>query len=161
MTLSLTEDQAGFRSMMAQWPTGVTVVTTTGPDGPAGCTVNALMSLSDSPPLIVLALCAGSATLGHLRRAGKFAITVLSSGQGGLCSDFSALPAAQRFHRTEIREVDGLPVPDGGVAALTCDVADEIPYADHVLVVGAPRWSEIRDELSPLLVHRRELKAVL
>ena len=35
-----------FRDFMRHWPTGVAIVTTAGPDGPVGCTVNALMSLS-------------------------------------------------------------------------------------------------------------------
>jgi len=34
-------DEAGFRSLMARFATGVTVVTSTGADGPAGMTVSA------------------------------------------------------------------------------------------------------------------------
>ncbi|MDS0140044.1 flavin reductase family protein [Amycolatopsis sp. NPDC004772] len=153
-------DRLAFRTLMAQWPTGATIVSTSDGTGPAGCTVSALMSLSDSPPLVVVSLLARSATLAAIRRAGRFAITVLSSAQAGLCADFARLPLTERFSATELREVDGLPLPTGGVAALTCELDDELPYADHVLLVGAPTWTEIREDRDPLLVHRRELKAV-
>jgi Flavin reductase like domain len=52
-----------FRHFMRHWPTGVAIVTTADADGPVGCTVNALMSLSVEPPLLIVSLCENSRTL--------------------------------------------------------------------------------------------------
>jgi flavin reductase (DIM6/NTAB) family NADH-FMN oxidoreductase RutF len=150
----------GFRALMTQWPTGVTVVSTLEDGLPVGCTVSAMMSLSDAPPLVVVSLLTRSHTLRAIRREGRFAITVLSAGQGDLCTDFAVLPGPQRFSSTTVRRVGALPLPDGGVAAMTCDVADVLPYADHAMVIGAPRWSEVNPELSPLVMHRREFRTM-
>ena len=54
---------AEFRHFMRHWPTGVAIVTTAGEHGPVGCTVNALMSLSVEPPLLLVSLCVQSRTL--------------------------------------------------------------------------------------------------
>ncbi|MFD0662830.1 flavin reductase [Thermocatellispora tengchongensis] len=45
--MAVTADE--FRRFMAQWPSGVAVVTTANRGVPAGCTVNAVMSLSAAP----------------------------------------------------------------------------------------------------------------
>src|SRR5437660_1298107 len=45
-----------YRHAISRLPTGITVVTAQRPDGPVGCTVNAVMSLSLAPPSLVVSL---------------------------------------------------------------------------------------------------------
>ena len=52
-----------FRDALASYPTGVTVVTAMGADGPAGATANAVTSLSLEPPMMLACLDRGSRTL--------------------------------------------------------------------------------------------------
>ncbi|MGH3422965.1 MAG: flavin reductase, partial [Streptosporangiaceae bacterium] len=56
--------QAAFRSLMATFATGVTVVTSTGRRGPAGMTANAVASLSLDPMLVMVGFDLRSRTLG-------------------------------------------------------------------------------------------------
>ena len=46
--------EAGFRSVMARFATGVTVITSVGSGGPAGMTANAVASLSLEPVLVMV-----------------------------------------------------------------------------------------------------------
>ena len=71
-------------SAMALAPTAVTIVTATGPEGPAGATANAVTSLSLDPPLMLACLDRGSRTLEIVRASGAFGVSVLGAGQEAL-----------------------------------------------------------------------------
>ena len=140
-----TPDIASYRRAISHFATGVTVVTSTGDDGPAGLTANALCSLSLEPLLMIVCLDRGSRTLRAVRRSGQLAVNVLGRHQQGLAAGFaSKAPEAQKFAGVPHREVDGVPVLDGVVAWLTGEVRDLVPGGDHVIgvaevaSVGAP-----------------------
>ena len=50
-----TFDGRAFRGVMSHWATGVAVVTTMTPEGPTGCTMNAMTSLSLDPLELLVA----------------------------------------------------------------------------------------------------------
>ena len=81
---------------MALLPTGVTMVTATAPQGPAGATANAVTSLSLDPPLMLACLDRGSRTLGVVREAGRFGVSVLAAGQEELAHGVRDQGAAHR-----------------------------------------------------------------
>ena len=55
--------QRTYRDTIGQFATGVTIVTTTGPDGPAGMTTNAVTSLSLDPLLLIVCFNRGARTV--------------------------------------------------------------------------------------------------
>lgn len=67
-----------FCSAMAHLATGVAVITTAGPDGPVGCTANAVLSLSTEPPSLLVSLASAGRTVAHARDHGAFAVNILS-----------------------------------------------------------------------------------
>jgi len=146
--------QADFRDFMRHWPTGVAIVTTAGPDGPVGCTVNALMSLSVEPPLLLVSFCEDSRTLEVIRRTELFGASVLAADQGELSERFCHCEPAERFDGLELRVEHGVPLLAGAAAHTVCRVQEVQRCADHVLVVGAPVWQSVDPEREPLLLHR-------
>jgi flavin reductase (DIM6/NTAB) family NADH-FMN oxidoreductase RutF len=146
-------DQADFRHFMRHWPTGVAIVTTAGQDGPAGCTVNAMMSLSVEPPLLLVSLCEDSRTLNAIRRTELFGASVLASDQGELSDRFACCAHEERFVRLRLRREHGVPLIADAAAQIVCTVRVMVRCADHVLVVGAPIWQSV-EEREPLLLHR-------
>src|SRR5574342_176081 len=92
---TLTPDR--FRRFMTHWPTAVSVVTAQADQAPVGCTVNALMSVSIAPPLLVVSLAVGGGTLDAIVRSRVFAINLLSWDQRELCERFSRRPREERF----------------------------------------------------------------
>lgn len=148
-------DRDEFRFLMGHWPTGVTVITSWDTNSPVGCTVNAMMSVSLLPPLLLVALDLESTTLGVIRRTGEFGLNVLSADQHDLCQRFSRGSQQDRFDRLPYRRHLRLPLLADVAAAVICTVTDTFTCGDHALVVGAPIWFTTREDASPLLFHRR------
>jgi 3-hydroxy-9,10-secoandrosta-1,3,5(10)-triene-9,17-dione monooxygenase reductase component len=118
-------------------PTGVTVVTATGPDGPAGATANAVCSLSIEPMLMLACLDRGSRTLLAVQAANRFAISVLRAGQEQTARAFaSKAPVADKWEGVAWSDRDGLPAIDGALVWVACDLRDVIAGGDHVIVTG-------------------------
>jgi flavin reductase (DIM6/NTAB) family NADH-FMN oxidoreductase RutF len=145
-----------LRRFMRTWPTGVTVVTSLDRGTPVGCTVNAMMSVSLSPPLLVVALATASATLDAIRRTSAFGLNVLSAHQERLCRRFACGSQDERFRDLPYRLRYRLPMLRDVVAAAVCTVHEVTSCGDHVLVIGAPVWfaSDGRD-CSPLVFYQR------
>jgi len=152
--------QAEFRDFMRHWPTGVAIVTTAGPDGPVGCTVNALLSLSVEPPLVLVSFGEDSRTLEVIRRTERFGASVLAAEQAELSERFCHCAPTERFDGLELRVEHGVPLLAGAAAHTVCRVQELQRCADHVLVVGAPVWQSADPEREPLLLHRGEHRRV-
>jgi flavin reductase (DIM6/NTAB) family NADH-FMN oxidoreductase RutF len=122
---------------MGQFATGVTVVTTRDLAGrPFGTTANAVSSVSLRPPLVLACLRRESETLQALLERRRFAINVLHSSQTELADRFARRAAADTWNRVSHRSVGGVPILDGAVATLECELHDVADGGDHVVVVG-------------------------
>lgn len=133
-----------FRAVMGRFPTGVTVVTATGPDGPVGMTANAIASLSLDPLLLLVCFDRGARTLRVVRQSGRFGVNVLAEGQEELARRFaSKLPEAEKFAGVEFTEDAGVPVLEGAHAWLGCDLDRLVPGGDHEIGIGAVRAAEV------------------
>jgi flavin reductase (DIM6/NTAB) family NADH-FMN oxidoreductase RutF len=145
---------ADFREFMRHWPAGVAVVTTAGESGPVGCTVNALMSLSVEPPLLLVSLGRESRTLARIRRTDLFGASILAAEQAELSERFANCAREERFTGLELRVEHGVPLLAGAAAQIVCAVRELLRVADHVLVVGAPVWHAVDPDRAPLLPRR-------
>ena len=81
-------DKARFRQVLGHFCTGVTVITTCGPNGPAGFACQAFAALSLDPPLVLFCPSRTSATWPVIERAGRFCANVLADGQQELARRF-------------------------------------------------------------------------
>jgi 3-hydroxy-9,10-secoandrosta-1,3,5(10)-triene-9,17-dione monooxygenase reductase component len=130
-------DPARFRTAMAMLPTGVTVVSAAGPDGPAGATANAVCSLSIEPMLMLACLDRGSRTLLAVQAANRFGISILHAGQERTARAFATkAPVAEKWDGVAWSERDGIPAIDDALAWIACDLRDVIAGGDHVIVTG-------------------------
>jgi flavin reductase (DIM6/NTAB) family NADH-FMN oxidoreductase RutF len=148
-------DQRAFRDAVGTFATGVTVVTATGPDGPAGLTTNAFTSLSLDPPLVLVCFDHASRTLPVIRASGRFAVNVLRAGQEDVAAVFaSRRVAAEKFAEVTHAEAHGLPVLDGALAWLACEVAELVPGGDHTIGIGRVVALDGDAEGEPLVFFR-------
>jgi flavin reductase (DIM6/NTAB) family NADH-FMN oxidoreductase RutF len=154
-------DPRAFRDTVGAFPTGVTIVTARGADGPAGLTTNAFTSVSLDPPLILVCFDNTSRTLPVVREAGRFAVNILRAGQEDLAALFaSKAMAAEKFADVTHTEDHGVPVLDDALAWLVCDVHELLPGGDHTIGVGAVTAMQA-SEGEPLLFSRGEYRALL
>jgi flavin reductase (DIM6/NTAB) family NADH-FMN oxidoreductase RutF len=146
-------DPAAFRAAMSGLPTGVTVVTASGSEGPAGATANAVCSLSIEPMMMLACLDRGSRTLLAVQAADSFGISVLHAGQEPIARAFATkAPVAEKWSGVAWSERDGLPAIDGALIWIACSLRDVISAGDHVIVTGEVRALEAA-EGDPLVFH--------
>ncbi len=147
-----------FRTAMASLPTGVTVVSATGAEGPAGATANAVCSLSIEPMLMLACLDRGSRTLHAVQAADRFGISVLHDGQEAVARSFATkAPVADKWSGVAWNERDGIPAIDGALLWIACDLRDVVAAGDHVIVTGSVTDLEI-GEGDPLVFHGGEYR---
>jgi 3-hydroxy-9,10-secoandrosta-1,3,5(10)-triene-9,17-dione monooxygenase reductase component len=150
-----------FRDTLGAFPTGVTIVTAAGQDGPAGLTTNAFSSLSLDPPLVVVCFDNSSRTLPVVRDVGRFAVNVLRAGSEDLAAVFaSKRVAAEKFAETTHTEAHGVPVLDDALAWMACELRELIPGGDHTIGVGEVIAMDPGDDGEPLVFWRGAYKAL-
>jgi flavin reductase (DIM6/NTAB) family NADH-FMN oxidoreductase RutF len=146
-------DPARFRAAMTMLPTGVTIVTASGPEGPAGATANAVCSLSIEPMLMLACLDRGSRTLLAVQAANRFGISVLHAGQEQVARAFATkAPPAEKWEGVAWGERDGVPAIDGALVQVACELHDVIAGGDHVIVTGEVTALATSDG-DPLVFH--------
>jgi flavin reductase (DIM6/NTAB) family NADH-FMN oxidoreductase RutF len=148
---------ADFRHAIGHFATGVTIITSVGPDGqPVGTTANAVSSLSLDPPLILVCFDQSSQTLEAVQAHGAFAVNVLAAPQQHLSANFARRGLAAAWDGVRHRPgLTGSPRLHGVLATLECTVEHRLPGGDHEIVVGRVRDVETGDaEAAPLLFWR-------
>jgi flavin reductase (DIM6/NTAB) family NADH-FMN oxidoreductase RutF len=139
---------------MSAVPTGVTVVTANGQEGPSGMTANAVVSLSAAPPMMLACLDQEARTLASVRASGRFLINVLATGQEDLARRFATKdPEEVKWEGVPWAEDEGVPRIAGCVAWIRCELHDLIDGGDHLIVTGVVDHTEKSDR-EPLIFHR-------
>lgn len=143
-----------LRDALGHFATGVTVVTTLGPEGEhIGVTVNSFAALSLDPPLVLWSLAKRSWSLPAFEAAGHFAIHVLAHDQQAL-SDRFAKAGHDKFAGVEVGQgLGGVPLLPGGAAVFQCSVAHRYDGGDHLILVGRVEALATRSA-APLLFYR-------
>ena len=128
-------DREDYRDAIGHFATGVCVVTC---QGPSGLTTNAVTSLSLEPLLLLVCFDNDSRTLPAVRSAGRFAVNVLARDQEDLARVFASkrLPA-EKFADVTHETAHGVPVLDGALAWIACDLQELLPGGDHTIGIGA------------------------
>lgn len=142
-----------FRKTLGQFATGVTVMTTLSDSADrVGMTVNSFSSLSLDPPLILWSIANTTPAFGQFKLNDAFAVNVLSDDQEEWAKQM-AQSGSDKFRGMTIRQgLRGVPLLEGCVAYLECDVWARYPGGDHDIIVGQVRRIENSGK-SPLLFH--------
>ena len=150
-----------FRSALAAYATGVTVVTAIGSNGPSGATANAVTSLSLDPPMMLACLDRGSRTLTSVRAAGLFGVNALAAGQEDLALRFAGKdPQPAKWEGGGWEERHGSPRLNDCLMWVACELRDLIDGGDHLILTGSVLEADSRDA-QPLLFHRGAYRDLL
>jgi flavin reductase (DIM6/NTAB) family NADH-FMN oxidoreductase RutF len=148
-------DGARFRQVLGHFPTGVTVITAVGPDGPAGLAVGSFFSVSLDPPLVAFCAAKTSSSYPKVEAAGHFVVNVLGDDQEDICRTFAG--KGDKFVGLGYRPSpgSGAPVINDVLAWLDCDIDTVHEAGDHWIVIGHVRELEVGDESGgPLVFYR-------
>ncbi|HIV74385.1 MAG TPA: flavin reductase family protein [Candidatus Pseudogracilibacillus intestinigallinarum] len=127
-------DDREFRNAMGKFATGVTVITTEVDGEPHGMTANAFMSVSLHPKLIMISIDNRANMLDKIKEANKFAVNILADHQKDLSMHFAGQTKDER--EIDFQYIENIPVLDGTLASIACDVDNSYVVGDHTLFVG-------------------------
>ena len=128
---------SALRRAIGHFATGVAVVASTAPDGRSyASTANAVSSVSLEPPLLLVCLREESETLAALLERRRFAVNVLHSSQTALSDRFARRAGPDTWDAVAHRSVEGIPLLEGAIATLECELHDLADGGDHAVVVG-------------------------
>ncbi|GGM05785.1 flavin reductase [Dactylosporangium sucinum] len=154
----MTIDHDTFRSVLAQWPSGVSVVTTAVPDGWHGMTASSFSSVSLDPPLILVCLNRRIHTHRLIETSGVFAVSILAKDQTMIGRRFAGQEAGvtDRFAGSPWQtRVTGAPVLTDAVGWMDCRVVHAHEGGDHTIFVGHVVAASTERVVAPLLFHSR------
>ena len=129
---------ADFREGMARLPGAVTVITTDGPEGPAGFTASAVCSVTDSPPTLLVCMNRNSFAHRHFVRNGVLCVNVLAAEQQALSALFAnrEVPMPERFARTPWQAGrTGAPMLGGALVSLDGRIAATHEVGTHSVFI--------------------------
>lgn len=148
------EQQARFRQVLGHFPTGVTVVTAEGDEGPVGMAVGSFFSVSLEPPLVGFCPGKSSGSWPVIESSGSFCVNILAEDQEDVCRTF-AMSGEDKFGGVGwSRAGSGSPLLNDVLAWIDCDVDAVHDAGDHYIVVGAVRRLEVAREGKPLVFFR-------
>ena len=129
-------DPKQFRTVLGHFPTGVTIVTGHGSDGPSGLAANSFTSVSLEPPLVLVCMANTSTTWPAIRDSGHFAVNILGEHQEDTSRRFGSR-SGDRFEGVGWAPgKTGSPILRDAIAYVECVLDAEYEGGDHMIVVG-------------------------
>ncbi|PSB91805.1 flavin reductase family protein [Candidatus Pandoraea novymonadis] len=126
-----------FRQALAQFATGVTIITTLAENGGMlGITASSFNSVSLKPPLILWSLANCASSMSTFCRNSRYIVNILATDQLELCRRFS-ISKGNRFAGVSYTlSASGIPILDGVLAWFECHNRNRYDGGDHVIFVG-------------------------
>ena len=169
-------DPDAYKALARCWAATVTVVTArrapaeagTGPSDPEpvdaaspeldGFTATAFLTVSISPPIVLVSVTNASSGLATLVGSGGFAVNLLSPGQAELANAF-ARPQAERVALWDriawTPDEAGAPLLGGTAGAFSARVREVVEAGDHTIVLGDVTAVHLHSGPESLLYHNR------
>jgi flavin reductase (DIM6/NTAB) family NADH-FMN oxidoreductase RutF len=151
-------DPDSIMAALARVPSGLFLLTATDQGVDHAMLVSWVQQCSLDPPALTVGLRKDRPILEVLHRTGRFALTVIGEDQRELLRRFGkAKPQGADPWKgsTVLRSPAGCPVAADGVAYLECEVLDQWPAGDHLVVVAKVRAGQLLREARPWTHVRR------
>ena len=155
-----------YKALARTWAATVTVVTArrtaahVAPGAPEldGFTATAFLTVSITPPIILVSATTAAHAFSMLRDSAAFAVNLLGHDQVDLAAAF-ARPAAERAGLWEAipwtPDAEGVPLLAGSVGAFSACVRQLIEAGDHTLVLGDVTALHHSEGTDTLVYHNR------
>jgi flavin reductase (DIM6/NTAB) family NADH-FMN oxidoreductase RutF len=154
--MSISADE--FKTLMRHWATGITVITTQGPDGPHGMTANSFTGVSLDPPLVLISVDRRARTHDQIQASGMFGVHILHTGQEELAKRCAGVYGEAGNQLADLAPQSGplgTPLLDDCMVALECRLHAAYDGGDHTLFVGEVQAIRVC-EGAPLLYFDRQ-----
>jgi flavin reductase (DIM6/NTAB) family NADH-FMN oxidoreductase RutF len=143
-----------FRHVLGHLPTGVTVVTANGSDGPLAMSANSVTSVSLHPPMILFCPAKTSTTWPGIRESGRFCVNIFAAHHEEASRRFSSR-GVDRFAGVAWHARTSGPALDDAVAWIECTIDAVYEAGDHLIAVGLVDELSTREDANEPLVFFR------
>ncbi|HXH68192.1 MAG TPA: flavin reductase family protein [Candidatus Limnocylindrales bacterium] len=155
-------DPVAFRRVAGTFATGVTIITVERDPGVVhGMTANSFTSVSLDPLLVLVCVSHDARLLSFLKSQRRFGVGILREDQQALSEHFAKCEQSPEADaRLGIRyrwTSTGIPLLEGALAELACNVVAEHPAGDHSIFLGEVESMQCQDG-QPLLFHRGQYR---
>jgi flavin reductase (DIM6/NTAB) family NADH-FMN oxidoreductase RutF len=159
----MTVDEETYREILANFPSGIAVVTSFDEDGkPNGLTVSAFCAVSLNPPLVLVCIDKDSNTLKAIEFSGGFTVNLLAAGREDVARAFATKDSEKfstvQWERARTRE-GGPVLADDCVSFAVCALHESIEAGDHWILVGRVEDGTTLADREPLLYGQRRFAA--
>jgi len=134
---------ADFRLAASRFTTGVTVITSLDQsENIVGMTANSFMSVSMSPPTVLVSVMNGR-TLDAIEHRGSFSINILPAAATDISRHFSgnSVPG----FTPGFEETKGMPKLQDAIAYFECNIDQYLVVADHTLLISRVKNCSYKD----------------
>ena len=152
-----------FKATMAQWASGVTVVTTNLAGERVGITASSFASLSLEPPRVLVCVAKRLYTHHVIEQSQVFAVNILAADQLAWGMRFAGvMPEKEdRFAGIAVETAaTGSPLLPGVLGWVDCELRHAYDGGDHTIFVGevVAAWAidATREDKLPILYHNRQ-----
>ena len=126
----------GFRRSLAEFATGVTVISTSAGGERFGLTSNSFTSVSLDPPLVLWSIRRESKSFAAFAACSHFAVNVLAEDQIALSQHF-ARSGPDKFRDIDCNAGEGaVPLLSGIAASFECVCRQTLDGGDHLILIG-------------------------
>ena len=142
-----------FRQTLGRFASGVTIITAQDGEQRRGMTASAFVSVSLTPPLVLVSVDQQAHMHGLLGEpeVTHFGVNVLGANQRHLSDHFAGRPGPEESVPWFMHEA--VPLLGGTIAQLVCRKEQVIAAGDHTLYMGFVEYSRYTDD-DPLLYFR-------
>lgn len=142
-----------FRSGMRRLASGVSIITTSGTDGPRGLTATAVCSVTAAPPTLLCCVNRNSWAHDAIHESRILAVNYLSAADQDLAARFSDADTREaRFAEGRWTHLTtGSPILETALASFDCRVVSIIDGASHSVFFAEIVDARIGDATAPLV----------
>ena len=148
-----------FKDIVAKFPTGITIVTTSYNGKNFGFTANSFTSVSISPLLVSFCIAKSSGSLEAFLYSESFCINFLAENQVDLSKIF-ACKIRNKFESAKFSLIDNLPVLDDVLGYMILKQHSVHEAGDHFIIVGEMLKGYKSDEAQALCYYNRKYSTI-
>lgn len=161
--LQMAIDPESFRTALAQWASGVTIVTSIHNGQRVGITASSFSSLSLEPPRVLICVAKRLYTHQVILESQVFAVNILSTTQQEWGMRFAGMvpEMSDRFAGIDTFTAEtGSPLLPGVLSWLDCRLVAAHDGGDHSIFVGEVVAAETMEADEPILYFKRQWRAL-
>jgi flavin reductase (DIM6/NTAB) family NADH-FMN oxidoreductase RutF len=148
-----------YRATLAQWASGVTIVTSIHNGERVGITASSFSSLSLEPPRVLISVAKRLQTHQAIMESQSFAVSILTTAQQEWGMRFAGMvpEGGDRFAGIDsFTAVTGCPLLPDVLGWLDCRVAVGYDGGDHTIFVGDVVAASASDGDNPVIYYHRQ-----